>query len=107
VVDTGQGIPPDLLPFVFDRFRQGQPSLPASRRGLGLGLAITRHIVELHGGTVAAASEGNGCGARFTVRLPQRAEGRDARTTMPEALAQPLPSAQAVASVGGSARRSG
>jgi PAS domain S-box-containing protein len=73
VHDTGHGIPRDFLPFVFDRFRQADAS--ASRRfgGLGLGLALVRHLVELHGGTVEAHSDGEGLGARFTVRLPARA----------------------------------
>jgi light-regulated signal transduction histidine kinase (bacteriophytochrome)/CheY-like chemotaxis protein len=70
VADTGQGIPAEFLPHVFERFRQadGAPSRKSS--GLGLGLAIVRHIVELHGGTVVAYSEGTGRGATFTVRLP-------------------------------------
>ena len=69
VKDSGAGIEPALLPFVFDRFRQGE-GLHSSRRGLGLGLAIARHLVELHGGTVTAASAGRGAGATFTVVLP-------------------------------------
>src|SRR5207247_1274979 len=65
-----RGIGAEFLPFVFDRFRQGE--VAASRRtgGLGLGLAIVRHLVELHGGSVAVASEGEGQGALFTVTLP-------------------------------------
>jgi signal transduction histidine kinase len=69
VQDDGIGIDPELLPFVFDRFRQGN-SLISTRRGLGLGLAIARHLVELHGGTMAAESAGPGAGATFTVVLP-------------------------------------
>ena len=69
VEDNGAGIEADLLPFVFDRFRQGD-SATSSRRGLGLGLAIARHLVELHGGTVTAESDGPGTGATFTVTLP-------------------------------------
>jgi signal transduction histidine kinase len=69
VRDDGDGIEPDFLPFVFDRFRQGESHL-SSRRGLGLGLAIARHLVELHGGTVTAQSAGPGKGAAFTVVLP-------------------------------------
>jgi signal transduction histidine kinase len=70
VTDTGRGIEPDFLPFVFDRFRQAGG--PDARRagGLGLGLAIARQLVELHGGTIAASSDGVGRGATFTVRLP-------------------------------------
>jgi two-component system, chemotaxis family, sensor kinase Cph1 len=70
VADTGQGIPGDFLPHVFERFRQADGALSRKTSGLGLGLAIVRHIVELHGGTVVALSEGTGKGATFTVRLP-------------------------------------
>lgn len=67
VADTGRGIDPLLLPYVFDRFRQGTPSASGGR---GLGLSIARHLVEMHGGTVTAASEGPGQGALFTVKIP-------------------------------------
>jgi signal transduction histidine kinase len=70
VTDTGIGIHPDFLPHVFDRFRQGDSSLSRSHGGLGLGLAIVRHLVELHGGSVRAESAGEGQGATFTVLLP-------------------------------------
>jgi len=75
VSDTGIGIDADFLPRVFERFRQAESALTRSHRGLGLGLAIVRHLTELHGGTVSAASDGDGMGATFTVRLPL-AEGR-------------------------------
>ncbi len=68
VKDEGEGIDPAFLPFVFDRLRQGDAS--AKRSGLGLGLAIARHIIELHHGTISAQSEGLGEGATFTVTLP-------------------------------------
>ncbi|XXX49509.1 ATP-binding protein [Sorangium sp. So ce119] len=70
VSDTGQGIRPDFLPFVFDRFSQADGSTTRRHGGLGLGLAIVRHLVELHGGTISARSEGEGRGATFDVALP-------------------------------------
>jgi CheY-like chemotaxis protein len=70
VKDTGKGIPPELLPFVFERFRQGDSSTGRRYGGLGLGLAIVRHLVELHGGTVTAESAGEGQGAAFLIELP-------------------------------------
>ena len=72
VTDTGEGIPSSLLPYVFDRFTQGDSSVTRMHGGLGLGLSIVRHIVELHGGQVSARSEGEGRGATFSVRLPLR-----------------------------------
>jgi CheY-like chemotaxis protein len=68
--DSGVGIRRDVLPFVFDRFRQADSSPTRKHGGLGLGLAIVRHLVELHGGTVEADSPGEGHGATFTIRLP-------------------------------------
>ena len=73
VTDTGQGISPELLPHVFDRFRQGDSGTRRRFAGLGLGLSIVKYIVEAHGGTVAATSMGEGKGSTFTVRLPIRA----------------------------------
>jgi len=72
VTDTGVGIDPGFLPYIFGRFRQADASWTRPSGGLGLGLAIVRNLVEMHGGTVSASSEGVGRGARFTVRLPLR-----------------------------------
>ena len=70
VSDSGQGIPADLMPQIFQRFRQADSSSTRRHGGLGLGLAIVRNLVEMHGGSVDAASEGDGFGSLFTVRLP-------------------------------------
>ena len=70
VADTGQGIAPELLPHIFDRFRQGDNSSTRQVSGLGLGLTLVREIVALHGGSVSADSAGSGAGATFTVRIP-------------------------------------
>jgi CheY-like chemotaxis protein len=78
VSDTGQGIDKEFLPYVFERFSQADSSTTRQHGGLGLGLAIVRHLVELHGGTVAVESAGEGEGTRFTVRLPLA--GTQART---------------------------
>jgi signal transduction histidine kinase len=72
VSDSGQGIKPEFLPLVFDRFRQEDGSISRRHGGLGLGLAIVRHLVELHAGSVEAFSAGEGQGSRFVVRLPTR-----------------------------------
>lgn len=79
VIDTGVGITSDFLPKVFDRFRQADSTTTRSHNGLGLGLAIVRHLVELQGGSVRAESDGEGQGATFTVQLPllQRTEDRE------------------------------
>jgi PAS domain S-box-containing protein len=73
VSDTGKGISPENLPFIFDRFRQADGSSTHRHTGLGLGLSLVRHLVELHGGTVYAESPGEGLGTTFTVNLPLRA----------------------------------
>ena len=82
VTDTGVGIGPDLLPHVFDRFRQGDSSVTRQHTGLGLGLAIVRHVVEMHQGAISATSDGLGLGATFSVTLPLlSAAVTDARST--------------------------
>lgn len=70
VTDTGRGIPKDALPFVFERFWQGDGSATRPDKGVGLGLSIAKHLVAAHGGTIEASSEGAGKGATFKVRLP-------------------------------------
>ncbi|MDP9150262.1 MAG: HAMP domain-containing histidine kinase, partial [Myxococcota bacterium] len=75
VSDTGRGIPTDFLPFVFDRFRQADGSTTRKFGGLGLGLAIVRHLTDLHGGSVDVWSDGEGKGATFSVTLPRTSRG--------------------------------
>jgi PAS domain S-box-containing protein len=82
VTDTGEGIPREFLPYVFDRFRQADSRMPGVRSGLGIGLAIARHIVEMHGGTIEAASDGLGKGATFRVRLPTAVPAFDTASSM-------------------------
>jgi PAS domain S-box-containing protein len=91
VRDTGKGIDPEFLPHVFERFRQGDMSSTRRSGGLGLGLALVKHLVELHGGNVEAASAGVNQGATFKVRLPVRAvyAARPAEREYPQALRQP------------------
>jgi len=86
VKDTGMGIKPDFLPHVFDRFRQADGSTTRNYGGLGLGLAIVRHLVELHGGTAWAQSGGENQGSQFTVRLPVMVGDEE---HLPEELKQP------------------
>ncbi len=91
VQDSGQGIKAEFLPHVFDRFRQEDGSISRRHGGLGLGLAIVRHLVELHAGSVEAHSKGEGAGARFVVHLPVRA-------TLAQALVTDMPVTRAAAS---------
>jgi signal transduction histidine kinase len=86
VADTGAGIRQDFLPYVFDRFRQAESTITRSHGGLGLGLSIVRHLVELHGGSVAVHSEGEGKGAAFTVRLPVRQATSESAESLDETL---------------------
>jgi two-component system, chemotaxis family, CheB/CheR fusion protein len=87
VSDTGKGIQADLLPYIFDRFRQGDSSSTKANPGLGLGLAIVRQIIELHGGTVQAESLGEGQGTTITVQLPlQLAQNTISKKLLPQEL---------------------
>lgn len=83
--DTGKGISPEFLPHIFERFRQADASSTRAQAGLGLGLAIVRHIAELHGGSISAESAGADKGATFTVELPLALASRD-RSSVPDAL---------------------
>jgi PAS domain S-box-containing protein len=90
VTDSGIGIGPDLLPHVFERFRQGTSSASRAHGGLGIGLALVRHLTEMHGGTATAMSDGEGRGATFIVRIPMlgaRAAAEPAPLVTPDALA--------------------
>ncbi|MGH9906709.1 MAG: ATP-binding protein, partial [Pyrinomonadaceae bacterium] len=97
VSDTGCGISSEFLPFIFDRFRQADSTRTRFHGGLGLGLAIVRHLVELHGGTVQAGSAGIGAGSTCTIRLPlaERSSSRTAEPALfpeqPERVAAALP----------------
>ncbi len=86
VSDTGQGIGPDFLPYIFDRFRQADGTTTRQHGGLGLGLAIVRHLVELHGGTITAASAGQGAGSTFAIKLPLAPQGAARRKKSANAL---------------------
>lgn len=101
VSDTGHGIGPDFLPYIFDRFRQADGTSTRQHGGLGLGLAIVRHLVELHGGSIKADSDGEGKGATFTIQLPLAPPGATRRQkatnaalvkASPAALVSSLPS---------------
>jgi signal transduction histidine kinase len=96
IVDTGEGITADFLPFVFEPFRQADAKLARGHGGLGLGLAISRQLVELHGGTIRANSDGVGQGATFAVRLPRHGDSH-ANALMRTAVA---PSARTPATTG-------
>ncbi|MEO8004107.1 MAG: PAS domain S-box protein [Betaproteobacteria bacterium] len=100
VSDDGEGISADFLPYVFDRFRQADASIKRRHGGLGLGLAIVRHLTELHGGTVSAQSPGEGRGSRFSVLLPMQPPARSSATAdevapRAPAVASPLTPARA------------
>ena len=88
VTDTGIGIPPEFLPYIFERFRQADQSSTREHGGLGLGLAIAREITELHGGILRATSAGRGRGSRFTLSLP-RLVGTDVPANQVDTLARP------------------
>jgi len=88
VTDTGIGIPPEFLPYIFERFRQADQSSTREHGGLGLGLAIAREITELHGGILRATSAGRGRGSRFTLSLP-RLVGADVPASQVDTLARP------------------
>ena len=91
VRDSGVGINPAFLPHVFERFRQADSTTTRSHSGVGLGLAIVRHLVELHGGTISAASEGEGRGSTFTATFPLRKAGADATAHAEPLVPEPLP----------------
>ncbi len=91
VIDTGIGISPDFLPYVFDRFRQADSSSTRSYGGLGLGLAIVRHLVELHGGTIYVNSPGEEQGTTFTVKLPLLRNQQPVPAPLPLCPSAPLP----------------
>ena len=81
VEDTGQGIDPSFLPHVFEMFRQADSSNSRRHGGMGIGLALVQQLVQLHGGTIVAESEGTNKGSRFTVRLPLTSEAAGDRTS--------------------------
>ncbi len=99
VSDNGQGIPAEFLPHVFDRFRQADATSIRKHGGLGLGLAIARHLVELHGGLITVASGGQDQGANFTVRLPIKALQLSASESSPPPNSQTVPASEALAAL--------
>jgi signal transduction histidine kinase len=82
VKDNGRGITPDFLPHVFERFRQQDSTRTRASFGLGLGLSIAKHLVELHGGTISAYSPGERAGATFVVRMPLGVRGSGQATSV-------------------------
>jgi len=102
IEDNGPGIPADFLPHVFERFRQADSSSTRGHKGLGLGLAIVRHLVELHGGQVRAENRAERTGAVFTVSLPRRAvvnaavSNGDSALSTPQAMSDPAPSLRGI-----------
>ncbi|HXM77157.1 MAG TPA: ATP-binding protein, partial [Thermoanaerobaculia bacterium] len=95
VSDTGRGISPEFLPRVFERFHQGDSSTTRAHGGLGIGLAIARHLVELHGGTISAQSPGENAGSFFTVLLPRVALGIHTPEALPREEEPAVPGARA------------
>jgi signal transduction histidine kinase/ActR/RegA family two-component response regulator len=91
VTDSGEGIAPEFLPHVFHRFRQENAEVTRTHSGLGLGLSLVHHLVELHGGTIAAESDGKGQGASFTIRLPLLGIAACADGAPPPAITRPSP----------------
>src|SRR5690606_9282686 len=95
VSDTGVGISPEFLPYVFDRFRQADAGITRERGGLGLGLSIVRQLVELHGGSIDASSGGPGLGATFRIQLPVMSVHpvrQEIRRVHPRAISRPAES---------------
>jgi PAS domain S-box-containing protein len=90
ITDTGKGISPDFLPHIFEQFRQADSSTTRSFGGLGLGLAIVKQLVELHGGTIQAASQGESLGATFTVKLPLLVNQKSAPPILPALSSTPM-----------------
>src|SRR5262249_34916172 len=101
VIDTGQGIAPEFLPYVFDRFRQADATTTRRHGGLGLGLSIVRQLVEMHGGTARAYSPGVDQGATFTIALPIAVVHAEQSPLIPIAAASPPPRAAELTALDG------